>query len=74
MSYSNKGISISKAEENKNKGVGSSYSAYDVKTNVGPSGGTSVTRKKYVTKMKSLTKRHVQVHEYHSEANEDCVI
>lgn len=46
MGSSNKGISINKAEENKNKGVGSSSSTNGVKTNVGPSGGTSVTRNK----------------------------
>lgn len=75
MSSSNKGIIINKAKENKNNGVGSSFFANFVKTNAGPSGGTSIIEKKYVTKMKSLTNRLVQAHEVlKQEADKDWVM
>lgn len=77
---SNKWISISKfidrfieAGRNKNKGVGSISSANGVERCVGSSGGAYMTGKKCLTKMKSLNKRLVQVHESALEAYEDWV-
>lgn len=73
MSSSNEGISVSKAEENENKRSRCSSYANGVKTNVESSGGASVTENKYVTKMKSLTNRLVQAHEFDSEVDEEWV-
>lgn len=42
-------------------------------THAGPSVGVSVTRKKFVTEMKSLKKRHVQKQDSDSDADENWV-
>lgn len=78
MRSSTKGININKAidifpqaEKNKTKGVCSTSSTNVVDTHGGPSVGTSVTRKTFVTKMKTLKKKLVQ--ESDSDVDEDWV-
>lgn len=73
-----KGININKAidtflvaEKNRTKGVSSTSYTNVMDTHGGPLVGTSVTRKTYVTNMKTLKKEHVQ--ESDSYIDEDWV-
>lgn len=45
----------------------------EVETHVRLLVGASMAGKKYVTKMKSLKKKHVHTHDFDSDVDEDCV-
>ena len=57
----------------KSKNVEVEKNETKVEPHVEPYVGTSVTRKKYVTKMKSLKRKHVQSNDSDSNADEDWV-
>lgn len=70
-SRKSKATMLEDKSEKKDKALESKKVETKVNTHIGPSVETSVTRKKSVTKIKSLKKIHVQTHDSDSNADED---